>query len=61
MTNTAYEGFRTYKSTADSGKVYNYGGVTLQIKSDGKNAQQLFDEFKRLLENEELLKGAANK
>jgi hypothetical protein len=61
VTNKAYEGFAGAKGTADSGKVYNYGGVTLNVNAAGKNAQQLFDEFKRLLENEELLKGAANK
>lgn len=61
VTNKAYEGFAGAKSTAESGKVYNYGGVTIKVDAAGKNAQQLFDEFKRLLENEELLKGAANK
>ena len=60
-TNKAYKGFAGFKGTADSGKVYNYGGVTLNVNAAGKNAQQLFDEFKRLLENEELLKGASTK
>lgn len=61
VTNKAYEGFAGAKGTADSGKVYNYGGVTLNVNAAGKSAQQLFDEFKRLLENEELLKGASTK
>ena len=61
VTNKAYEGFAGAKGTAESGKVYNYGGVTLNVNAAGKNAQQLFDEFKRLLENEELLKGASTK
>jgi hypothetical protein len=61
VTNKAYEGFAGAKGTADSGKVYNYGGVTLKIEAAGKSAQQLFDEFKRLLENEEILKGAVTK
>lgn len=60
-TNKAYEGFRTYEGTANSGKVYNYGGVTLQVNAAGKNAQQLFEEFKRLMEEEELSKGATTK
>lgn len=60
-TNKAYQGFATAKATADSGKVYNYGGITLTINAAGKNAQQLFDEFKRLLADEELLKGASTK
>ena len=60
-TNTGYGGLAGFKATGDNGKTYNLGGVTLNINADGKNAQQLFDEFKRLLESEEILKGAATK
>ena len=60
-TNSNYGGLAGFKATGDNGKTYNLGGVTLNINADGKSAQQLFDEFKRLLESEEILKGAATK
>ena len=48
-------------STNTGGNTYNYGGVTIKVDATGKTVQQFFDEFKRKLEDEELLKGASNK
>lgn len=59
-TNSGYEGFGAYKSTTDSGKTYNLGGVTLIVNSEGKSADQLWKEFKALLDKEEALAQAAN-
>lgn len=60
-TNSGYEGFGAYKSTTDAGKTYNLGGVTLVVNSEGKSADQLWKEFKILLDKEELAAEAANK
>ena len=43
------------------GNTYNYGGVTVKIDAKGMNAQQIADEVKRILELEELAKGATNR
>jgi hypothetical protein len=48
-------------SANTGGNVYNYGGVTVKIDAKGMNAQQIADEVKRILELEELAKGATNR
>jgi hypothetical protein len=48
-------------SANTGGNTYNYGGVTVKIDAKGMNAQQIADEVKRILELEELAKGATNR
>jgi len=59
-TNAAYEGFGAYTSTTDEGKTYNMGGVTFNIIGTGKSADELYKEFKALMDAEERKAQAAN-
>lgn len=58
--NYSYKGFKGFKSTTDEGKTYNMGGVTFNIVGTGKSADELYKEFKTLMDAEERKAQAAN-